>query len=274
MKVGQIKLRRGPGVRIGGQRRRRQGGNGTGDGEGEAFAALDLGTNNCRLLVAAPAEGGFRVLDAFSRIVRLGEGLERHGRLTEPAIERTLGALRVCAAKMARKRVLRARNVATEACRRAANCRDFLDRVRTETGLEFEIISPAEEASLALAGCAPLLVEGYRYGLVFDIGGGSTEIMWVERGDGNGQGNGHGGMRLLASLSIPLGVVSLSEHHGGDRVSADVYEEMVERIAALIAAFEHGERHPRPRRQGRGPDARHVRHRHHARGHSSQAAGL
>lgn len=236
MKVGQVKLRRGPGVRVGGRRRRQSEGEGpAGNGDDGPFAALDLGTNNCRLLVAAPVRGGFRVIDAFSRIVRLGEGLERHGRLTEAAIERTIGALRVCAAKMARKRVLRARNVATEACRRAANCQDFLDRARRETGLEFDIISPEEEANLALAGCAPLLVDGYRYGLVFDIGGGSTEIMWVEQEIGTRAGRG---IRLLASLSIPLGVVTLSEHHGGDRIGVDVYESMVARIVDTITAFE------------------------------------
>ncbi len=243
MKAGQIKLRRGPGMRVG--RPRRRPGSGTVErpavsgGRARArtagpFAALDLGTNNCRLLVAAPAAGGFKVLDAFSRIVRLGEGLERNGALTEAAIDRTLDALRVCAAKMARKRVLHARNVATEACRRAANCKQFLERVRAETGLEFEIISPEEEARLALAGCAPLLEEGRRHGLVFDIGGGSTEIMWVERHCDGGPAQA----RLLASLSLPLGVVSLSERHGGDRVSAAVYEAMVAETVGAIDAFE------------------------------------
>ena len=236
MTGGQTKLRRGPGQRVGNGRGRRS------EGAQAAYAALDLGTNNCRLLVATPEGGSFRVIDAFSRIVRLGEGLEREERLNEAAIERTIAALRICAAKMTRKRVLRARNVATEACRRAVNCQEFLDRVETETGLVFEIISPQEEANLALAGCSPLLVNGYRYGLVFDIGGGSTEIMWIERDCDETVAGGRGAppqrLRLLDSLSIPLGVVSLSERHGGDIVDRDAYEAMVNRIAAPVAAFE------------------------------------
>lgn len=230
MKTIKAKLRRGPGVRIGGGRRqRRAAANGR-----PVFAALDLGTNNCRLLVAAPQADGFQVVDAFSRIVRLGEGLERDGRLAEAAIERTIGALRVCASKIARKHVTAARNVATEACRRAANGGDFLDRVRRETGLEFDIITPQEEASLALMGCAPLLVPDMRYGLVFDIGGGSTEVMWVARTDACGAT----GVELIDSLSIPLGVVSLAEHHGGDRVSDEAYAAMTGRILDLLVAFE------------------------------------
>src|ERR1700690_4035822 len=118
------------------------------------FAALDLGTNNCRLLIARPAGPSFRVVDAFSRIVRLGEGLEATGALSEAAMARTLDALRVCAVKIAHRRVAGVRCVATEACRRAANCRDFLGRVRDEIGIELEIISTAEEARLVVAGCA------------------------------------------------------------------------------------------------------------------------
>src|SRR5262249_29695129 len=145
------------------------------------FAALDLGTNNCRLLVARPAPAssgsGFRVVDAFSRIVRLGEGLEATGALSEAAMERTLDALKACAGKIAQRRVCAARSVATEACRRAVNCGEFLGRVRDEVGIELEIISTAEEARLVVSGCAPLLHPRLPYALVFDIGGGSTEIV-------------------------------------------------------------------------------------------------
>ena len=143
------------------------------------FAALDLGTNNCRLLVARPAGTGFRVVDAFSRIVRLGEGLSTTGALSEDAMERTLDALRVCAAKIAGRPVVAGRYVATEACRRAANCEDFLARVEQEVGLEIEIISTTEEARLVVAGCGPLLHPRIPYAIVFDIGGGSTEIVWL-----------------------------------------------------------------------------------------------
>jgi exopolyphosphatase/guanosine-5'-triphosphate,3'-diphosphate pyrophosphatase len=142
--------------------------------------------------------------------------------------------LRICASKMAKKCVIKARNVATEACRRAVNCQDFVDRVQGETGLEFEIISPKEEATLALMGCAPLLVNDHPYGLVFDIGGGSTEIMWAKLGSGV---EPHG-LCLIDSLSIPLGVVSLAELHGGDRISDDAYEAMIKRIDVQISGFE------------------------------------
>lgn len=209
--------------------RRRPGTSGpAGDG---AYAALDLGTNNCRLLVATPEGEGFRVVDAFSRIVRLGEGLEKNGRLADAAMDRTISALRVCASKMARKKVVKARSVATEACRRAANCMEFLDRIREETGLEFEIISPEEEALLALSGCIPLLVEGYPYGIVFDIGGGSTEVMWVEILD-------DGRVEVIETLSIPLGVVNLAEIHGGGEISEVQFETMVRVIAGELAGFE------------------------------------
>ncbi|MBT4007547.1 MAG: Ppx/GppA family phosphatase [Rhodospirillales bacterium] len=197
----------------------------------ETFGAIDLGTNNCRLLVAEPYQGAFKVVDAFSRIVRLGEGLERHGRLSDEAMERTLGALRICASKMSRRKVLKARNVATEACRRAANCDDFLKRIRSETGLTLEIITTQEEASLALAGCAPLLRPGFEYGLVFDIGGGSTEILWVETPQGGA------GARLIDSLSLPIGVVNLSEIHGGDNISKIEFDTITGVIQAAIAGF-------------------------------------
>ena len=112
-------------------------------GRARVYAALDLGTNNCRLLVARPEGAGFRVVDAFSRIVRLGEGVAEHGRLSEEAIERTLMALQVCANKLERRGVSRLRAVATEACRRAENCQAFLDRAERETGLAIQTISPA-----------------------------------------------------------------------------------------------------------------------------------
>ena len=207
--------------------RRRQGRQG-------AYAALDLGTNNCRLLVARPVDGGFRVIDAFSRIVRLGEGLERDGELSGAAMDRTIDALKVCALKMSRRRVVRARNVATAACRRAGNCDLFLDRVRSETGLEIEIISSDEEAKLAVAGCAPLIDREVSHALVFDIGGGSTELMWVRRQDG--------AAAVIASASLPFGVINLSEAHGTDIVPRAVYDAMIADVEAPLKEFDalHG----------------------------------
>jgi len=143
------------------------------------FGAIDLGTNNCRLLIARRARDGFRVVDAFSRIVRLGEGLSQDNRLGEAAMARALEALQVCAAKLARSRCVGFRGVATEACRRAANGPAFLARIEAETGLHLEAISPAEEAALAVAGCAQLLDPAMPHAVMFDIGGGSTEVMWL-----------------------------------------------------------------------------------------------
>ena len=144
------------------------------------YGALDLGTNNCRLLVARPVADGFVVIDAFSRVVRLGEGLALTGRLSDEAIERALGALTICADKLRRRRVSLARSVATEACRRAVNGRDFVERVYGETGIALDIIPPEEEARLAMLGCHRLLEPGDGPALIFDIGGGSTELVLID----------------------------------------------------------------------------------------------
>ncbi len=195
------------------------------------YAAVDLGTNNCRLLVARPALGGFRVIDAFSRVVRLGEGLAASGILSESAMARTLEALGVCAAKMRRRGVITARAVATEACRRAANCAEFLDRTHHATGIRLEIISATEEARLALDGCAPLLNPDPPHALVFDIGGGSTELNWLEI-DANSR------ITVLGSVSLPCGVVTLSERHGAGCIGPAKYEAMVGEVTAALEPFE------------------------------------
>ncbi len=204
-------------------------------GPRQMLAALDLGTNNCRLLVARPNGGGFRVVDAFSRIVRLGEGLSATGQLSQAAMDRTISALKICADKMRRRGVTHARSVATEACRRAGNCTSFVERVRQETGIEIEIISCREEAELAFNGCAPLLDTAGARAVVFDIGGGSTELGWlaVERGRMP---------RLAGWVSVPLGVVTLTERYGGDRITPEIYEAMVREVSAHLASFEaaHG----------------------------------
>ena len=203
----------------------------TARGEVGAFAALDLGTNNCRLLIGAPTSDGFRVLDSFSRIVRLGEGLQNSGVLSEMAMDRTLGALHACAARLARRPVRGVRAIATEACRRAGNGPDFLRRVEAETGLAFNIISTREEAELALEGCVPLLRGQGRRALLFDIGGGSTELAWVRLEDGRTP-------ELIGYDSLPLGVVTLAEHFGHHGFDADGYQEMVDHVADRLASFE------------------------------------
>jgi exopolyphosphatase / guanosine-5'-triphosphate,3'-diphosphate pyrophosphatase len=208
---------------------------GSGDG---AYAALDLGTNNCRLLVArrsAEASAApFRVVDAFSRIVRLGEGLAASGVLSEAAMARTLEALKICAEKIAAHRVAGIRSIATEACRRAANCAEFMARVESETGIALEIITAEEEARLVVAGCAPLLDSRLPYALVFDIGGGSTELVWLKIEDG--------APRIIDSLSLPHGVVTLSDRYGGREVSDATYAAMVAEIAAALQGIEQSHR--------------------------------
>jgi exopolyphosphatase/guanosine-5'-triphosphate,3'-diphosphate pyrophosphatase len=198
---------------------------------GPAFAALDLGTNNCRMLVAAPSGDGFRVLDSFSRIVRLGEGLHTTGQLSAAGMERALAALRDCAARLERRPVRRLRAIATEACRRAANGAAFLARVKHETGLDIGVISTREEAELALESCAPLLAGWGRRALLFDIGGGSTELAWV-RLDPSGR------PELIGYASLPVGVVTLAERFGEAGFDPDGFEAMVDDVAARLESFE------------------------------------
>ena len=198
---------------------------------GHAFAALDLGTNNCRLLVAAPQGEGFRVIDSFSRIVRLGEGLHHTGRLSQQAMERAMEALHACASRLARRPLRRLRAIATEACRRAANGSEFLGRVRDETGLAIDVISTREEAELALESCTPLLAGGGRRALLFDIGGGSTELAWVRLAE-------RGCPELIGYASLPVGVVSLAERFGGAGFTPTGFEAMVDDVAARLGAFE------------------------------------
>ncbi|MBX3446829.1 MAG: Ppx/GppA family phosphatase [Parvibaculaceae bacterium] len=200
----------------------------------QLYAALDLGTNNCRLLVARRAPEGFKVVDAYSRIVRLGEGLVGSGELGEAAMSRAIDALRICADKMKRRGVTRARTIATAACRTAANGTDFIARVKRETGLSLEIVSTEDEARLAVAGCAPLLDSECASALVFDIGGGSTELIWVRL---ENKGNGKCRPVIGDWISLPCGVVTLAEHHGGVDVPSEVYDRMVAEVADRLAPF-------------------------------------
>jgi len=176
-------------------------------GDAPHYAALDLGTNNCRLLIARPQGNGFAVVDAFSRIVRLGEGLASTGRLSDAAIDRTIAALKICADKLRRRNVLVARSVATEACRQAANGAEFIERAYRETGIRLDIISPGEEARLAVLGCHALMEPGEGPALIFDIGGGSTELVLIDMAGDQ--------PRVLDWHSARWGVVSLTEHAGG-----------------------------------------------------------
>ena len=207
-----------------------------GQGFRHAYAAIDLGTNNCRLLIARPAGDSFVVVDAFSRVVRLGEGLAQTGRLSDAAMDRALGALRICADKLRRRGVHLARSVATEACRRASNGQEFIERVRRETGIMLDIISAREEARLAVLGCHILLEPGHGPALVFDIGGGSTELVLIEHDD-----HESATPRILDFVSIPFGVVSLTEsvrrEEDDPEIRALRYAEMREHVAQGFAAF-------------------------------------
>ncbi len=191
------------------------------------YAALDLGTNNCRLLVARPQGNGFAVVDAFSRIVRLGEGLAATGRLSDEAIDRTIAALRVCADKLKRRDVALSRAVATEACRRAANGAEFIERAYRETGIVLDIISAEEEARLAVLGCHALIEPGEGAALVFDIGGGSTELVLVDTRTAQ--------PTILDWHSAPWGVVSLTESVGS--AEPDTYATMRATVRASFADF-------------------------------------
>lgn len=243
------------------------------------FAALDLGTNNCRLLVARRVPGGhrlgevpaartvkgsrprppFRILESYSRIVRLGEGLALTGALGEEAISRTLASLKACSSIIANHRVDKVRCIATEACRAASNCDDFLERVRRDTGLTLELISGEEEAQLGFMGCAPLMNPRRPYALVFDIGGGSTEISWLQIKGGHRP-------RALDSLSLPMGVVTLAERYAaraqqtgnsgalsvkGQTLSDADYHAIRQEMAAALADFERRNRIATHQRQAK-----------------------
>ncbi|AOL93769.1 Ppx/GppA phosphatase family protein [Porphyrobacter sp. LM 6] len=206
-------------------------------GNGEAYAALDLGTNNCRLLIARPSGRDFTVIDAFSRVVKLGEGLATSGRLSDAAMDRALGALSICADKLQRRNVRLARSVATEACRRAENGLAFIERVRRETGIALDIISAEEEARLAVLGCHILLESGDGPAVIFDIGGGSTELVLVEAGGEEASRV----PRILDWQSVPWGVVSLTDTVGrgedSEAARAARYAEMRRLVAESFAPF-------------------------------------
>lgn len=206
---------------------------------GPVFAALDLGTNNCRLLIASPQSGaedssipklgGLRVLDSFSRVVRLGEGVSTTGLLSHDAMERTMAALRACQKKISRYNLTNSRFVATEACRRAKNGEEFLDKVRSEIGMDIDIISTEDEARLAFTGCSSLLTGVSKRAVVFDIGGGSTELMWVDVENGK---------KITDWLSVGFGVMNLSDKFGGSNLADIAFSDMVRTLVEKLTPFD------------------------------------
>lgn len=203
----------------------------------DAYAALDLGTNNCRLLVAVPQQPGrFKVIDAFSRIVRLGEGLAATGRLGDDAMDRAIGALKACAGKLENRKVRGVRLIATEACRRASNGGEFLTRVEQQAGIKLEVIDRETEARLAVAGCSSLVDRRAKGVVLFDIGGGSSELALL---DLSKRKRHDLGPAMVSWTSLPLGVVTLSEKHGGGKlVTRAVFEDMVADVAEMLANFD------------------------------------
>lgn len=184
-------------------------------------AAIDLGSNTCRLLIAKPYENGYKVVDSFSRVIRLGAGLQSTGILSEAAISRSIDILKICAEKLKKFHITKIRAVATEACRKAQNKDIFLERVLDETGIQLEIISEFEEARLSLKGCSGLINRDYGYVLGFDIGGCSTEVMWA-------QNTSSGNPQVIDWISIPYGIVSLMDSCAGDALA--FYDEIRNKV--------------------------------------------
>ncbi len=203
-----------------------------------SYAALDLGTNNCRLLIAKPDRDGFKIIDAFSRVVRLGEGLAKSGRISDKAMDRAVDALAICAQKLKRRNVILSRSVATEACRQAVNGVEFIERVRKETGIVLDIIPSEEEARLAVLGCHVLLPKGKGPALIFDIGGGSTELVLVSTHDAIPE--------IIEWVSIPWGVVTLTESEtikeDSEQARIKAYDNMRKRVRESFKDF--GDRLP------------------------------
>ena len=220
------------------------------------YAALDLGTNNCRLLIAAPQQAGaelassdaagaglksnnIKVFDSFSRVVRLGEGVSTSGQLSEEAMERTISALKACQKKLNRYNIANARFVATEACRRASNGAGFLERARQETGISIDIISSEEEARLAFLGCSSLLTQGSDRAIVFDIGGGSTELMWIDVARTRNNAQLHEDNRHITDwLSIGHGVMNLADRFGGANFADVAFNDMVTFLLGQLKPFD------------------------------------
>jgi len=223
-------------------------------GHEPVYAALDLGTNNCRLLIASPhfasddplAVPTIRVFDSFSRVVRLGEGVAATGVLSEDAMERTLAALQACQKKLNKYNLAGSHFVATEACRRASNGQAFIDRVHRETGLDIHIINSEEEARLAFMGCSSLLADTSKRAVVFDIGGGSTELMWVDVDHvrkniaaGQEASSPHNDKRpIMDWMSVGFGVMNLADKFGGPDFADMAFPDMVALLREQLKAFD------------------------------------
>ncbi|MEE9347383.1 MAG: Ppx/GppA phosphatase family protein, partial [Robiginitomaculum sp.] len=239
-------------------KRRRRRRNAQGKTQPSVFGAVDLGTNNCRLLVAKPVGDSFRVIDSYSRTVRLGAGLASSGALSQTSMDAAVEAIAVCASKMKHNKVRRWRCIATQACRQASNGEEFLARVKAKTGLTFELISPRVESRLAVMGCVALTDMKKDVVLVVDIGGGSSELSWV---DVRKLRSGDTSARIhrppiSAWASLPVGVVTLSEafpeHGDSPQALAERYEAMKDHVRGLIIKAGCETRFTKAFKQGQG----------------------
>ncbi|MCF4098051.1 Ppx/GppA phosphatase family protein [Maritalea mediterranea] len=206
------------------------------------YGALDLGTNNCRLLLARPTDSGFKVVDGFSRIVRLGEGLSTTGSLTQAAMDRTIDALKQCQTKIGNHRIAKLRLIATEACRSADNAEEFLQRIQLETGIELEVVDRKTEAQLAVTGCADLVDPGVSGAVIFDIGGGSSELAWLDFRGGRPKARGKMAASIRSWQSLPVGVVSIAEKFDGVNVTPESFEEMIAYVRTFLKKFKGREK--------------------------------
>lgn len=204
---------------------------------GALYAALDLGTNNCRLLIARPTDNGIRVVDGFSRIVRLGEGVSSSGKLSQSAMDRTFDALAACKARLDAHDIKRKRLIATEACRAAGNAAAFLGKIESQLGLNLEVIDRKTEAELAVTGCADLVEPKATGAILFDIGGGSSELAWLDFRGGRPKSRGKMAAAIRSWQSLPVGVVSIAEKFGGKDVTPELFEEMIEHVRAHLRHF-------------------------------------
>jgi exopolyphosphatase/guanosine-5'-triphosphate,3'-diphosphate pyrophosphatase len=199
---------------------------------GEALAVLDLGTNNCRLLIARPAaRDRFRAVDSFSRIVRLGEGVTASGMISDAAMDRTIAALKICAQHIEKSGARHVRAIATQAARLAGNADVLVARARDEAGIDLTVISAEAEADLAALGCAPLIGHKYKGALIFDIGGGSTEIIHLRRAGAKDK------FEKKFAASLPFGVVTLAESYGAASQSRAGFEKMRDAMREQFAPY-------------------------------------
>lgn len=202
------------------------------------IAAIDLGTNSCRLLVARADESNLKIIDSYSKIIRLGEDIHQTKKLSRQAINRAIDSLAICIQKINKHNVKLLRCVTTEACRQALNAADFIEEVKEKVGIKLEIINPSEEAYLAITGCSSLLSNQASYALAFDIGGGSTELLWMKVYSApESDKQIYHNIEVIDCISLPFGVVTLSEGYGAHASHPKAYEDTRERILQKLAVF-------------------------------------